>query len=269
MKKFFSTLPYVVFILCSTLTIKGAATFQKRANGPRIIGGDLANAAQFPFAGAIYVHTNDSQFFCGGTLTANQWVLTAGHCVHNAILFTIQLGSNDLVSDDSNRVTVSSSTYVLHPDFNPETIENDIGLIKLRMEVEYSIYLQPIHPLESELWQDAHVYIPGWGQTSDFDPALTNELRYVYITTITNEECRITYGNQITDNMICAIGNYNEGTCNGDNGGALAVQNGRTYAVVGVASFVSSDGCESTHPSGFTRTAPYYQWITNITSQID
>lgn len=48
-------------------------------------------------------------------------------------------------------------------------------------------------------------------------------------------------------------------------GGGLVVQLGRTYALVGVASFVSSGGCESYHPSGFTRTAAYYHWITNIT----
>ena len=33
------------------------------------------------------------------------------------------------------------------------------------------------------------------------------------MTAITNTECKMTYGNQITDGMVCAIGNYNEGTC--------------------------------------------------------
>jgi hypothetical protein len=91
-----------------------------------------------------------------------------------------------LDSDDPNRVTVSSSTYILHPDFNLETIENDIGLIKLRMSVEYHskfnffkdicqknrfgtvvVYLHPIHPREGTLWDNANVYVLGWGQTSD------------------------------------------------------------------------------------------------------
>jgi hypothetical protein len=50
----------------------------------------------------------------------------------------IQVGSNLLDGDDINRQTVATSEYVLHPDFNPDTIENDIGLIKLRMSVTYS-----------------------------------------------------------------------------------------------------------------------------------
>ena len=30
---------------------------------------------------------------------------------------------------------------------------------------------------------------------------------------LVNEQCRLTFGNQITDNMVCASGNYNEGIC--------------------------------------------------------
>jgi secreted trypsin-like serine protease len=258
----------VLFYLLLTLTC-----FLNQTNGTssqtRVIGGEDARAGQFPFAAAIQVQTSTSRFFCGGTLTANQWVATSGHCVYNGVVFTIQLGSIELVSDDPNRVTVSSSTYILHPDFNPETIENDIGLIKLRMSVEYHIYLHPIHPREGTLSDNASVYVLGWGQTSDSNAELSNSLQYSVLSVITNAECRITYGNQITDKMVCAIGNYNEGTCTGDNGGGMVVQNGRTYALVGIASFVSSDGCESIHPSGFTRTAPYYEWMTNITKETD
>ena len=55
-----------------------------------------------------------------------------------ATLFTIQLGSNTLTEDDPNRVTVATSEYALHPEFNPTTLENDVGLIKLRLPVEFT-----------------------------------------------------------------------------------------------------------------------------------
>jgi secreted trypsin-like serine protease len=47
----------------------------------RIIGGDLADAGQFPFSAAIYKSTPDGTFFCGGTLLNQEWILTAGQCV--------------------------------------------------------------------------------------------------------------------------------------------------------------------------------------------
>jgi hypothetical protein len=56
-------------------------------------------------------------------------------CHFSALLFTIQLGSNTLEGDDPNRIIVSTSTYYLHPDFNPDTIDNDIAVIVLRMPV--------------------------------------------------------------------------------------------------------------------------------------
>ncbi|RZC34242.1 Trypsin domain containing protein, partial [Asbolus verrucosus] len=99
----------------------------------RIIGGKVAHPLQFPYAAAIYVQTADSRYFCGGTLLSNQWILTAGQCVDGATLFQIYLGSISLVGDDPNRLVLATSTHVLHPEYNASTLENDIGLIELRM----------------------------------------------------------------------------------------------------------------------------------------
>ena len=94
------------------------------------------------------------------------------------------------------------------------------------------------------------------------------------------------YGSQITDSMICAAGNYNEGTCivsilggnkirnmwfyvvwKGDTGGPLIITGGRNSLLIGVASFISGNGCESTDPSGYTRIYQYADWIHNITGR--
>jgi secreted trypsin-like serine protease len=169
---------------------------------------------------------------------------------------------------DINRQTVASSQYVLHPEFNPDTIENDIGLIKLRMSVTYASYVQPIQLPYYELENEQSVTSIGWGQISDYDSDLSNKLRHVSTSVLSNEECRIFYGNQITDNMVCVEGNYNEGTCNGDNGSPLVeLYMYRYYLMVGIASFISGNGCESTDPSGYTRTFPYNEWIRNVTRQ--
>lgn len=43
--------------------------------------------------------------------------------------------------------------------------------------------------------------------------SLSNDLQYVNVTVLSNDECKLTYGNQITDEMVCIAGNYNQGTC--------------------------------------------------------
>jgi hypothetical protein len=40
-----------------------------------------------------------------------------------------------------------------------------------------------------------------------------NTLQKVEVVTLSNEHCKYTYGSQITDNMVCALGAYNEGIC--------------------------------------------------------
>lgn len=51
----------------------------------------------------------------------------------------------------------------------------------------------------------------------------------------------------------------------GDNGSPLVVTVGKTYSLVGIASFISNNGCESTDPSGYTKTHPYWDWVRSIT----
>jgi secreted trypsin-like serine protease len=235
----------------------------------RIIGGDLADAGQFPFSAAIYKSTPDGTFFCGGTLLNQEWILTAGQCVDGATLFTIRLGSNNLNSNDPNGQRLATDSYVLHPDYNPDTVENDLGLIKLRMPITYTTYISPIDFLPtSDLKSYTGAMALGWGQIDDATAGLVDELRWVRLTVLSNEECRLIYGTQITDNMACVDGNYNEGTCKGDSGGPLVetIGNQRGYMmIVGVASFISGNGCESTDPSGYTRVFPYIDWIYNTT----
>lgn len=55
----------------------------------------------------------------------------------SATAFTIYLGSVSLDGDDPNRMILATNDYEIHPEFNPETLENDVGLVKLRMEITY------------------------------------------------------------------------------------------------------------------------------------
>ncbi|KAJ3656345.1 hypothetical protein Zmor_015429 [Zophobas morio] len=234
----------------------------------RIIGGSPTTIHQYPFAAAIDVQTPTSKFFCGGTLYTRQFVITAGQCVDGAISFTIHLGS--VSRSDPNRLTLSTSEYFLHPDYNPNTLENDIGLIQFRMPIDYTDSIQSINYLALEPLPSFHrVTTIGWGQTSDASSQLPDVLNAVFVIPLNNNECQEVYGSQIVDNMVCVEGNYNEGACHGDTGGPLVDTYSRYYSVhVGVSSFVSGNGCESTDPSGYTRTYPYVAWIQNITSSV-
>ncbi|XP_068903460.1 brachyurin-like [Tenebrio molitor] len=258
---------FVTILLCSYLVSIWCLQEKPDARkiGSRIIGGEPARAAQFPFAAAITVQTNSSKFFCGGTLINREWILTAGQCVDGAILFTIQMGSNNLEGDDRT-VTLSTSEYVIHPYYNSLTVEHDIALIKLRIPVQYSMYLISVDYVGTHfVGPNINLKAIGWGQTADQDSELSNELMWTNVVALSNEECRLYYGNQIGTSTICVEGNYNEGSCYGDTGSAILQDMGKMYVeVVGIASFLSGNGCESTDPSGYIRTYPYRDWIKSV-----
>jgi secreted trypsin-like serine protease len=245
-----------------------AAQIKSRQIGGRIIGGEEANAGQFPFAAAIYKSTADGTYFCTGALMNTQWIITAGQCVEGGTLFTIRLGSNSLNSNDPNALRLSTDTYFVHPEYDPLTLINDIGLIKLRIAITLTDYISPISLLAgSTLPDSSSVLTIGWGQIDDETAGLVDALNYVYLVTLSNEECRLAFGDQVNDNMVCVDGNYNQGTCRGDLGSPLIQYGGSSLIYhVGVSSFISSNGCESTDPSGFTRTAPYIEWLNNVTT---
>ncbi|KAJ3656406.1 hypothetical protein Zmor_015486 [Zophobas morio] len=236
----------------------------------RIVGGTDAYSAQFPYSVAVYTQGSSGSFFCGGTLISNEWIVTAGHCADGALQFTIRLGSNTLSGTDPNRVTVATTQYFVHPEYNPMTLEHNIALIKLRMPVELTSYIQPIALPTNDIPIYAHLTAVGWGQINDATPELSDHLQYVSLITISNIECANVYGYQVSDDMVCAAGNYNEGTCLGDTGSPLIehIYNPQSVRFAGVASFISGDGCDEPHPSGYTRVYLYLDWIANITSGV-
>ncbi|KAH0820945.1 hypothetical protein GEV33_001846 [Tenebrio molitor] len=237
--KVFLVIFFWVSSACSMIPVEKIPTRESR-----IIGGSNARAGQFPWQAFIILDNPTGRYFCGGALITNEWVLTAAHCVYGVTLFTIHLGSTTILTGDENRIILSTATYTVHPQYNQNTLENDVGLIKLHMPITFTDYIQPIAIASTgQTVEGSVVTAAGWGQTSDSAAGINNNLQYVELSIISNAECQITYGSQIKAGMVCAVGNFNEGICIGDTGSALVLPGGEPVHV-GIASFMSQSGCE-------------------------
>jgi secreted trypsin-like serine protease len=105
---------------------------QSKVASSRIVGGEEAVPHEFPWQVSVLI---DGSGFCGGSLISPDWVLTAAHCADGAGRFTITLGDHDRTVNEPSQVTVSSTTYTVHPGWNSATLADDLALIRLNQPV--------------------------------------------------------------------------------------------------------------------------------------
>ncbi|KAJ3656389.1 hypothetical protein Zmor_015471 [Zophobas morio] len=153
---------------CNQETASSLRTFRNKFLGVRIIGGQEAYVGEFPYAAAICKSTAEGNYFCTGAVVSIEWVLTAGPCLDGAILFTILMGTHKLSGDDASIVIrLGTEHYVLHPDYNPSTLANDIGLIKFRGSITFTPYINRLYLPYEAMDETTTGVAYGWGQTSD------------------------------------------------------------------------------------------------------
>lgn len=235
----------------------------------RIVGGHEAAENEWPWQVALFI---DDAWFCGGSLVSDEYVMTAGHCADGATYFDIMAGAHDVrAANEPHRVEITSYEGFTHPNWNPDNLEGDIALVRLPEKIQLNDYIRPacLPPAEDE----SNGYVGelttpvGWGKNSDNAGGITPKLQMVEdLPVISNPSCNDVYG-IIYDGIMCIDSSGGKGVCNGDSGGSLNMRQDQDnkWTQVGVASFVSSSGCESGDPHGFTRVAYFGEWIESET----
>jgi len=242
---------------------------------PRIIGGTNASPDDYPWAVALLRANIGDGFdaqFCGGTLIASRWILTAAHCVNDlssASEIEVAIGINNLNNiSNTDRQTVSN--IFVHPSYNTISLNNDIALLELATPSSNTALNIADNNLTDNIATDELMTIIGWGTTNANlqTPIFPNLLQETQIPRFDFAACNSIYNNLLTDNMICAgFAAGGKDTCQGDSGGPILYFNtsDSTYYQTGVTSF--GNGCAVANTPGvYTRAANYIDWINNTMS---
>jgi len=239
----------------------------------RIVGGFEAAENQWPWQVALFI---DNAWFCGGSIISENYIMTAAHCADGASYFDIMAGAHNVrASSEPHRVEITSYNGWTHPNWDHNTLANDIALIELPSPMEFNDYIKPsCMPMAGDSADVGEmVTCTGWGKPSDSAGGISPVLRMVEDRPIiSNAECNSIYG-IVGDGVVCIDTTGGKGTCNGDSGGPLNMKSsmkgaGDKWKQVGVVSFGASAGCEVGYPAGFTRTEYYLDWVCSETNGV-
>ncbi len=257
-----------------------------------VVGGDPSPGGAWPWQAAIIDNSAPDDFtgqYCGGTLIAADWVLTAASCVdgYTPSELAVVVGRQQLSSNTGQRLGVSQ--IVIHPDYdviqkgmaNEATFIdlNDVALVRLATPADLNALVAPIAlatPADSSLViSGTYAIVTGWGNRdggndgSDFPDALQE----ADLPIVSNEACQAAYGDKftVTDGMLCAgIPEGGIDSSAGDEGGPLMVDAGIfDYRQVGIVSFKYGRGCGKPGQYGvYTRVPQYTSWIESAMNTI-
>ena len=251
----------VLAALLATLVPIGTASTQEeiKAPGRRITDGEKTDIKQHPWQVALQVR---GQFYCGGSIIAEYWILTAAHCFR----YSKREGDWRAKAMATNYATgpgvwAPIERIVIHPKYDPSTYEHDIALVKLKFKAAGKVI--PRAKAEMTVPVGQKLEVTGWGALS-FGGEGSRVLQKVEVPYVDTAACNAEESNkgQITAGMLCA--GYPEGgkdACQGDSGGPLVWRTeGVGNLLVGVVSW--GERCALPLKYGvYTRVTAYADWI--------
>ncbi|KAH8297583.1 hypothetical protein KR054_003599, partial [Drosophila jambulina] len=230
----------------------------------RIAGGELATRGMFPHQVALVIQQSAGALIqCGGSLIAKQFVLTAAHCLGDAIGARIYTGATRFADakDAAEEFVVSHRDFIIYPGYLGFGGYNDLALIRLPRKALTSDSVQTIELagefMTQKFLEGQPVTLTGWGSLGDSGDAQradTPLLHFLDVEVLGQERCLCYFlpGLVSQRRHLCTDGKYNRGACNGDSGGPLVLHWRNVSYLIGVTSFGSAGGCELGAPTSVT-----------------
>ncbi|XP_028391417.1 serine protease 44-like [Dendronephthya gigantea] len=247
-----------------------------RATLGRIVGGKKAPTKGWPWQVGIK-SCPTCRYFCGGTIVAKRWVITAAHCLVNyrASDLHIDAGVTNQKNTTEHKQSFNCTAIHAHQKYAIKApYDDDIAILQLNKDVFYNDHIRPLCLNENELKTGERCSVTGYGRVAE-GAASSVHLLQADVPIVAHNVCvqacmRRIPPRPVTKNMICA--GYDKGgidACAGDSGGPLTCwdRSKQRYVLGGIVSW--GIGCGRPNTYGvYTEMEHLSAWITNITGKI-
>ncbi|XP_034234223.1 transmembrane protease serine 9-like [Thrips palmi] len=248
-------------------------------NDVAIVNGEVAAPGEFPHQVSLQrqqqlLFWSWAEHFCGGTLIADRWVLTAAHCYQGAISRPVLVvaGVNSLrKKDKAAGQTVASDLFLVHEKYAGEVQPFDIALIRTAQPfVLGELVALASLPVSGDIPHD-EATLSGWGYISNGVFPDTKDLHKMTVPLVDVVTCNETVKatlpswqtSTLQDTNLCTGAGPKGITaaCSGDSGGPLIQKDGDEVTVIGVVSWGFQPCGSKGKPSVYTRVSAYIDWI--------
>ncbi|XP_046734947.1 chymotrypsin-like elastase family member 2A [Diprion similis] len=279
-----NTFPLSAILTCAPLLLVHgsswstllASPYNNGDSGKRIINGQQANPADFPFL--VRLLANGSR--CGGNIISNHWILTACHCVYRHECQAIRIYPWNW--QRGQPPPIHTAQCAIHPRYDPKRYAFDVALIRTVEDVvSGGLGAISLAPPGTRYSPGTSATIVGWGRMgyNAYPQTLQRGQTVLVPWDVCNSEhtggsnrcgdnpnCKI---ETIPNRILCArgAGSVPQSVCSGDSGGPLII-NGDLAAINTGAIVDSYDssraGCVPGSSTMHTSIVDYLPWLFSL-----